>query len=622
MIELFNRAAADEGIQLEWVYWQESPEILMQARKADLLFLAVMTPERRRDFHLTEPWLRIDGQLIWRKGQGELGVPALRGRRIGVPGYRLYEEMARKHFSDSETVRRTSRLELLEMVCSGNLDAAIIDSRSISMYLLERPRSCVGVPLGMDLVEEHSNDIAVMSTPEAKRAAESIRAGISRLGRDGTMHQIYQKWGVGFLPEVKQMDEMTETRRDNSILLVLLAGSALLLALVALLLLKLRRAARLAGQASAAKGTFLATMSHETRTPLNGIIGLAEALGEEPLTAEQRQMAGSIAQCGRNLVALVNDVLDYSKLEAGKMEIVPSSFSLREMIQPIAVNMGSVARQKGLGFDVSLAPEVADWVTGDPLRLAQVLFNLLGNAVKFTEKGAVELHVRPDGELIRFEVRDTGIGMTAEECRVVFQAFWQAEQSTTRKFGGTGLGLCISKRIVEKMGGRLTVESRKGAGSAFAFALPLPESAVPVRAPEPVAAVEAGPVLRILFADDNLVNQRVIERMLWKLGHQVTVVSHGAEAVEHYERGTFDCVLMDCHMPVEDGFSATARIRKLETGKPRTPILALTALAFAEDRARCLASGMDTHLVKPVSLRALDEAIRSYCTPANSKAEK
>jgi signal transduction histidine kinase/DNA-binding NarL/FixJ family response regulator len=427
------------------------------------------------------------------------------------------------------------------------------------------------------------------------------------------MHRLYKKWGVGFLPEVKQADELGDSRRTTFYLQILLAGLGLLLTIVVLLLFRLRRVARQAGHANAAKSTFLATMSHETRTPLNGIIGLAEALEEEPLAPHQKQMATSIAQCGRNLIALVNDVLDYSKLDAGKLELAQTPFSLREMVQPVADSLGNIARQKGLAFHTRIAPEVPDTVCGDPLRLAQVLFNLLGNAVKFTERGEVALDISLHAGTTVFQVHDTGIGMTPAETANLFQAFWQAEQSTTRRFGGTGLGLSISRRLVEMMGGSFQVRSEKGVGSTFSFDLSLPLSSIPP--PDPVPhRVSPGTSLRLLFADDNAVNQRVIERLLLKLGHQVTVVNNGAEAVAAFERDSFDAVLLDCHMPVEDGFSAARRMRiheRTQSRDSRTPILALTALAFAEDRDRCLQAGMDAHLTKPISLQQLDDALRA-----------
>jgi signal transduction histidine kinase/CheY-like chemotaxis protein len=583
MIELFNQAARRKGIQLEWVLWQAAPEELMRAGRAELVFLSVVSPARQREFHLTEPWLRVEAQLIWRKTPEHMGLPDLSGKQLGVPGYRLYEDMARKHFPSSKIVRRASRIDLVEMVCEGALEAAVVDARSISMVLLDRPKSCQGTPLGMDSIQEADNALAIMSTKNVANVAESIRDSISEMGSDGSMRAVYQKWGVGFLPETRMLEEIRSSQANNRILIYLLAGAGVLIVAVVLLAIRLRRAQVKADLASDAKSAFLATMSHETRTPLNGIIGLAEALEEEATNPSHKGMASSIAQCGRSLVALVNDVLDHSKLDAEKLTLKRETFSLRGVLQPVVESLGAVARQKGIDLQFSIAPDVPAWCEGDSLRITQVIFNLLGNAIKFTEHGVVGLHLSMNDSQVRFEVSDTGIGLSELERQQLFQAFWQGDQGTTRKYEGTGLGLSISQRLIVKMGGTIGVGSEKGKGSTFWFQLALPPREVP-RAEVPTVVPNSTRPLKILFADDNLVNQKVVERLILKLGHAVELVSDGAQAVERFQSGEFDIILMDCHMPVEDGFSAAARIRSLEKDSGnRIPII----LNPAVDHRQC-----------------------------------
>ncbi len=611
IIDLFDAAAALRGIRLDYVLSQGTPEILLRQSLADLILMAVVTPDREREFKLTDPWLRVEAQLLWRKQPGETGTPSFDGKRLGVPGFRLYETAARQQFAPSSIVRRSSRNELLDMVCLGEIDATLLDARSASMLLLDRGPACANIPLGMSTIDSAANDIAIMSTVAAFPVARALREDLSRLSRDGTMIRIYERWGVGFLSEVRTVETLQLQRQKNDFLRGLLILSAILLLAVAILAFQYRRLLRRVNLASQAKSAFLATMSHETRTPLNGIIGLAEALAEESREPSHRQMANSIAQCGRNLVSLVSDVLDHSKLEANKLNIKSSPFHLADSIRPIAASLGTVARQKDLTLEVNIHQDLPDWVSGDSLRIAQVLFNLLGNAVKFTHQGKVTLQLEPGPAGVRFSVIDTGIGLSLSEQAQIFTPFWQADQKATRKIGGTGLGLAISRRLVEAMGGKIGCLSELGRGSTFWFELPLPATR-PVEASTQSLPAFAQP-LKILFAEDNLVNQRVVERLLKKLGHSVTLANNGAEAVDLFSTQSFDAVLLDCHMPVEDGFSAARRIRALESGtNRRIPVLALTALAFEEDRALCLAAGMDDHLTKPVNLETLAASLARF----------
>jgi CheY-like chemotaxis protein len=385
--------------------------------------------------------------------------------------------------------------------------------------------------------------------------------------------------------------------------------------------LELVRAKQAAETASKAKGEFLANMSHEIRTPLNGVIGMLELIGYTNPTPEQQELLKIAQSAADSLLAVINDILDFSKVEAGKLELDLVEFDVFEVVSQAVAIMSSTALKKGLKLSSELTPDVPQFVLGDPLRLKQVLLNLTGNAIKFTQHGQVKVLVQKekanDGKVeLRFSVIDSGIGIPVEKRTVIFEDFAQADASTTRKFGGTGLGLTISAHIVRLMQGNIWVESEVGKGSAFHFTavLEIVDGAEAKSAQAAVVSLqmERNHELRVLLAEDNLVNQKLAVRLLEKLGHQVSVVRTGMEALAKLEEQRFDLVLMDVQMPEMDGFSATVAIRaREEKSKPRMPIVAMTAHAMKGDRERCVAAGMDDYISKPINLDTLKKIIAS-----------
>jgi signal transduction histidine kinase/CheY-like chemotaxis protein len=381
--------------------------------------------------------------------------------------------------------------------------------------------------------------------------------------------------------------------------------------------------------ANEAKSAFLATMSHEIRTPLNGVLGMAQAMAADRLSSVQHDRLEVIRQSGEALLAILNDVLDLSKIEAGRFELESVEFDLGDLMKGAHSAFTALANKKGLSFDLTIEETAKGVYLGDPTRVRQILYNLISNALKFTEHGEVRVTAAKQGEALALRVSDTGVGIAPDRLGALFEKFTQADASTTRRYGGTGLGLSICRELAHLMGGEIGTASTLGEGSTFSVKLPLekvgealaPQFALP---PAPSPSHEASlPRIRVLAAEDNSVNQLVLKTLLHQIGVEPHVVDNGEQALEAWKDQPWDVILMDMQMPIMDGLTATRAIREAEaaTGRVRTPIVALTANAMSHQIQQCRAAGMDGHVAKPIEAARLFAALEAALEPQAPAAE-
>jgi signal transduction histidine kinase/ActR/RegA family two-component response regulator len=624
-VEVLNRAAEEAGYQLQWVRTTGGPDDTFQKDQADIWPFLTIYEGREKTMFISESWWKIGTTLYFPETLSIKSIADLAGKSVGVAS-------PQKNFRPQRSFPASTRIEIFTaaetafvQMCQGKVDVAHLDYRFADEILLNRPAACPPVRLASLLIEEGGRSFATASRFSHRQDAERLSAAIEELTDTGEIFEIATKWKLITRTDSAFMEWMNKTRERNELLKILIFAALALLVLVTIFAQRLAQARKQADLSARARSQFLANMSHEIRTPMNGILGMTELTLETDLSKEQREYLSMARNSARSLLEILDDILDFSRIESGKLTLESIAFDLKEVVNRSVQILRLAAQGKNLELIAKIDPELPTSLSGDPGRLQQVLINLLGNAVKFTEKGSVELELQsqPLGEgryQVLISVTDSGIGITPEQEQRIFQAFTQADASTTRRFGGTGLGLSISAQLVRMMGGTLKVASKPGIGSTFSFALEMQAASAPIQV---VAQRVEKPIqpLKILVAEDNEVNRVLMQRVLTRAGHSVVPVVNGKLAIEALKAESFDVVLMDVHMPEVDGLEATQAIRAreaLEGG--HVPIVALTALAIKGDADRCLAAGMDAYLSKPLNTVALNVLLSRISSGQNIKA--
>ncbi len=605
IIDLVNEAARRAGVTLQWIRVVGGPDRALSGQ-VDLWPLLNQLPERRR-FHITQPYAETSYSLIVRAAGEKRTASDVNGSSVGVVNG-LGESIAGTYLPLSPREAFSIATSVVSAVCDGKVIAGVIPESMAHATTFRKPDDCDLRMIPMQGARYWAGIAAAAHNPAAGRVADLLRAEIGAIVQDGTFSTISLKWYGYPSTEALLVDTLAAANRQTQLRNIWLAFLACALVLLIQMAVRLRAARRIAELATVAKSEFLANMSHEIRTPMNGILGMAGLALSLDCSPEQREYLGILMGSAESLLTILNDILDFSKIEAGKLNIDPIEFRLRDCVDGAMKTLALRAGEKGVELACRVLPDVPDAVVGDVVRLKQVIVNLAGNALKFTERGEVIVEVSAeeildDSVLLHCSVTDTGIGIASEKQQSFFEAFTQADGSITRKFGGTGLGLAISSQLVGMMRGLIWLESEQGKGSVFHFSARLGRWQ-PTDTP-PRVKLEG---LRILVVDDNETNRLILEETLRQWNAEPVMASSGVEALRMASEGGFSLVLLDREMPEMSGDEVAVRLNALGENR-RPPIVLLSSAAAPIDMARRRELGIARCLMKPVKQSDLLESI-------------